>query len=145
MDAAPTAERRILLTGVAVLAGAMVGGVAVGVVAGLVAAGLQGPPTGLEGLLPLAVGAIAASIASYPGAVLGAWLAVRRRARARRTVALVAVGYPVVGVLYGASILGLTDGRIFVPLEPLAAGIALGIGAASRALALRGASSPAGA
>src|SRR5687768_6229089 len=89
-------DRRVLVAGLASLTGAVVGAVVGGTAGGFLWFALTGPHEGLEALGAVVAGMLAGAIASYPGALVGVWLAVRGRPRDRRTLALVALAYPLV-------------------------------------------------
>jgi hypothetical protein len=129
-------DRRVLAAGLASLGGAAVGAVTGGVAGGLAWEAVTGPHEGLEGLGALVAGVLVGVVTSYPGALLGAWLVLRGRPMARRTVGLLALLYPAAAVLLFVSVLGLGQQHFYVPLQSVAILGGVGVGSAARALAL---------
>jgi hypothetical protein len=119
----------VLLLG---LAGAVVGATVIGSLAAGVWYLLNPNPEGLEGLAVLVVTLLGGAVGSYPGAVLGVWLAVRGRDGARTAVLWTATLYPLVGLVPALGMLGLGGTGIVTGLALAAAAGAGAWGLATR-------------
>jgi hypothetical protein len=122
--------------GMAGLAGAAVGAAAGALIGGFGWAATHPNPEGLEALAALVVALLAGAVMSYPGAVLGVWLAVRGREGARATVLWIAALYPLVLLGPALEVLGFRGPGGGAGLT-VAIAIAFGAGALARTLALR--------